>query len=376
MMQMVTINWHIYVLTDSPIALGLVSLVRVVPIVLFSLIGGVFADARDRKKVMLVTQFAMMLFAALLGLITHLGIVSALSIYLLAALTSAASAFDTPARLSLAPNLVPKEHLTNAVSLTNLMQRFGAVVGPSLAGFVIAAWSVGAVYWINAISFLAVLIALVLLKTPTQENLGATRVTLGAVTEGVRFVRHSKIILSAMLLDFFAEFFGSASALLPIFARDILQVGPQGLGILYSAQSIGSVLSGAALSIVGRIRRAGIVVLVAVAIYGVATVLYGISQLFLLSVLFLALLGAANTVSAIMRQTIRQLATPDRLRGRTTSVSMIFAMGGPQLGNLEAGIVAALFGAPLSVISGGIATVIIVALVAWLAPQFREYRDS
>lgn len=374
-MQMVAINWHIYILTGSALALGLVGLMRVVPIIVFSLIGGVFADAHDRRRVLMFTQSAMMLFAATLGLVTNLGWVSAAVIYLLAALTAAAVAFDSPARQSLAPNLVPKEHLTNALSLNNIMHQTAAIVGPGLAGFTIAWQGVGAVYWINAASFLAVLFALALIRTPTQQNQGAARITLSALSEGIHFVRRSKIILSTMLLDFFATFFSSASALLPIFARDILQVGPQGLGILYSAQSSGAVAAGAGMSLVGSIKRKGGVVLGAVAIYGTATALYGMSQSFTLSVIFLALVGAADTVSTILRNTIRQLATPDHLRGRMTSVNMIFVMGGPQLGNLEAGIVAALIGAPFSVITGGVATVITVAAVAWLAPQFRSYRD-
>jgi hypothetical protein len=178
-----------------------------------------------------------------------------------------------------------------------------------------------------------------------------------------------------MLLDFFATFFSSASALLPIFARDILRVGPEGLGILYSAQSVGAVVAGVGMAVVGNITRQGVVLLVAVAAYGAATALYGASQWFALSILFLALLGAADTVSTILRNTIRQISTPDHLRGRMTSVNMIFFMGGPQLGNLEAGVVAALFGAPFSVITGGIATVIAVVAVAWLVPQLRNYQN-
>ena len=197
--------------------------------------------------------------------------------------------------------------------------------------------------------------------------------TLTALGEGIHFVRQSKIILATMLLDFFATFFSSASALLPIFAREILQVGPEGLGILYAAQPAGAVVAGAGMSGVGRVKRQGAVVIWAAVLYGVATALYGASQWFALSFLFLALVGAADTVSTILRNTLRQLATPDHLRGRMSSVNMIFMMGGPQLGNLEAGVVAALIGAPLSVITGGIATVILVAATAWLVPQLREY---
>jgi MFS family permease len=177
-----------------------------------------------------------------------------------------------------------------------------------------------------------------------------------------------------MVLDFVASFFASASALMPIFANDILKVGPQGLGLLYAAQPVGAVAAGATISFIGNIKRSGFVFLAALACYGLATAFYGGSRSFALSLLFLALIGAADAVSAIMRNTIRQLATPDHLRGRLQSLNAMFVMGGPQLGNLEAGIVAAQWGAPFSVISGGVATVIAVAFILWLSPKVRDYR--
>jgi MFS family permease len=372
-MQIVTINWHIYILTSSALALGLIGLVRVVPIVVFALAGGLFADARDRRHVLLVTQSAMMLFAALLAWVTVSGHVNAPIIYLLAALIAAVGAFDAPARQALVPNLVPREQLTNALSLNNIMWQVAAIVGPALAGFIIASLGVGAVYWINAVSFLAVLVALLLMRTPTQQNIGVARVTIAALTEGIQFVKQSQVIFATMLLDFFATFFSSATALLPIFARDILRVGPEGLGILYAGESVGAVIAGAGLSLAGQVRRQGTVLLISVAVYGVATALYGGSRWFALSFLFLVLLGAGDTVSTILRSTIRQIVTPDHLRGRMTSVNMIFFQGGPQLGELEAGLVAAAFGTPFSVISGGIATVILVVLTAWRAPKLRNY---
>jgi len=323
--------------------------------------------------VMIVTQSAMMFFAATLGLSTITGLISAPLIYLLAALIASASAFDSPARQALIPNLVPREHLTNALSLNNLMRQAGAIMGPAIAGFAIAGFGVESVYWINAVSFLAVLAALVLMRTPAQQNPGATQVSLSALTEGLRFVFQSQMIMATMLLDFFATFFSSATSLLPIFAKEILRVGPEGLGILYAAESIGAVVAGAGMSLIGNVRKHGLILLGSVAVYGAATTFYGMSELFVLSIFFLALVGAADTVSTILRNTIRQLATPDHLRGRMTSVNMIFFQGGPQLGNLEAGIVAALFGAPFSVISGGVATVLLVAATAWLAPRLRSY---
>jgi len=373
-MQMVTINWHIYMLTGSALALGLTGLARIVPIIAFSLIGGVFADAHDRKRVLLFTQSSMLIFAVILALVTSIGKASPAAIYLLSALTAAASAFDNPARNSLAPNLVPREHLTNALSLNSVLVRTSSIIGPGMAGFVIARFGIAAVYWFNAISFIAVLIALIMIKAPTQEHLGRTRVTFGAFAEGIRYARQSTIVFATILLDFLASFFSSASALLPIFANEILKVGPQGLGLLYAAQPAGALIAGAAISFIGNVKRQGLVFLTALAIYGLATALYGGSRWFAISLVFLALIGVADGTSSIMRNTIRQLATPDNLRGRAQSLNAMFVMGGPQLGNLEAGAVAALWGAPFSVISGGVATVITVALTFWLAPQVRDYR--
>jgi hypothetical protein len=234
---------------------------------------------------------------------------------------------------------------------------------------------VAAVYWINAVSFLAVLIGLGLMKKPTQQTLSRTRISLSSVVEGIVFVRRSRIVFSTMLLDFIGSFFASASALLPIFAHEILRVGPQGMGILYASESVGALMAGAAMSLAGNMKKKGTHVLWALLIYGAATALYGLSRWFVLSVFFLAVVGAADTFSTILRNTIRQLATPDHLRGRMSAVNMLFSRGGPQLGNLEAGVVAALIGAPLSVVTGGLATVVTALMVAWSIPTLRNYRD-
>ncbi len=374
-MQQVTIHWHIYLLTHSAFALGLVGLVRFAPIVVFSLIGGVIADTYDRRRVMLITQSAMMLSATILGLLTYSGWISTGLIYVLVAFTGAGEVFDAPARDSLPPNLVPIGHLTNALSLNNISRHTASIVGPALAGFVIAWKGVAAVYWINAASFLAVLVALVLMRTPTQQELKAAKITLKAFGDGIRFLRRSQVIFSIMLIDLFGVFFSSASALLPIFAREILRVGPKGFGILSSSQAAGAVIAGAGIAFAGNLKKKGPLVLWAFALYGTATALFGMSRWFALSVFFLAMVGAMHTCGAILRNTIRQLVTPDHLRGRMGSLNVVFTRGGFQLGNLEAGIVASLIGVPLTLITGGIATVITVAAVAWLVPQLRNYRD-
>jgi MFS family permease len=374
-MQSLTINWHISVLTNyNPLALGLVGLSRVIPIIIFSLIGGAVADARDRRKLMILTQSAMAIFAAVLAFLTDHGLDIVWPIYVLSAMSASAWAFDNPARQALIPSLVPREHLANAMSLNSIMFQTATIVGPTIAGFLIAGHSISIVYWINSLSFLAVIVALLFMH---PVKVATRKVDLGSVREGIAFVRHQPIIWSTMTLDFIATFFSSASQLLPIFAAKILNVGAQGFGILEAAPAIGALLSGSTMSVViMRIKRPGALILWSVALYGLATLAFGISTSFFLSLIFLGLTGIADNVSTILRSTIRQLVTPDHIRGRMTSVNMIFFMGGPQLGELEAGVVAALIGAPLSVITGGLGCLIAVALVAWKVPMLRKFDED
>jgi MFS family permease len=372
-MQNVAINRQIYQQTDSAVMLGLVGLVRVVPIVIFSLFGGVVADTYNRRRIMMITQSIGMLAATGLALVTWFGVATPAIILALTGVTASSAAFDGPARQSLIPNLVPPEHLTNAISLNTMMFQAATVVGPALSGFTIANIGVEAVYWINALSFLAVLVALGRMRVVEARRDTTAKVDLESLFEGLRFVRRNTMIFSTMLLDFFATFFSSATALLPIFARDVLHVGPQGLGLLYAAESVGSLLTGLIVSMMGDIRRKGRVLLVSVALYGLATAIYGLSTDFVLSLLLLGLVGAGDSVSTVLRSTIRQSVTPDHIRGRMTAVNMIFFMGGPQLGNLEAGLLAAAIGAPYSVVIGGLATVIVVGITAARFPQLRNY---
>jgi MFS family permease len=393
MMQSAAILWHVSLLVPEDrkaLALGMVGLVRIVPIVVFSLVSGVVADVLDRRKLMLATQTVMATFAGILALLTFRGLHAVWPIYLLAAFGSAAAAFDGPARQSLIPNLVPREHLANAISLNTIMSQLASVAGPSLAGVVIALLGVAWAYLFNAASFLVVIAALLLMRN-VQASGGPRRdsrpglpeaggeqpaaISLHAAFEGLRFVFSADMIRATMLLDFFATFFSSATALLPIFAQDILHVGAHGYGWLYAAPSVGAlVASGGMVPLVDRIDRRGRVLLWAVCAYGAATVVFGVSRSFSLTFACLALAGAADTVGMVLRNIIRQMTTPDRLRGRMTSVNMIFFMGGPQLGELEAGLVANWVGAPLSVVSGGLGCLVATAVIAATTPALRHYR--
>jgi MFS family permease len=379
MMQSAAILWHVSLLVPASqrgLALGCVGLVRIVPIVAFSLISGVVADALDRRKLMLITQTGMALAAAALALLDFSGVRALWPVYLLAALGSAFGAFDGPARQSLIPNLVPREHLPNAISLNTIMFQAAAVLGPALGGLVIGAAGVGWAYALNAVSFLFVIAALLQMRDVPGRAAGEkTEIGLRSAAAGWRFVFGTPLIRSTMLLDFFATFFASASALLPIFAQDILRVGARGYGLLSAAPSVGALLTSVALvPLIDRIHRRGATMLWAVLGYGLATVIFGVSRSFGLTFLCLALTGATDTVSMVIRNVIRQLNTPDSMRGRMTGVNMIFFMGGPQLGELEAGLVASAFGAPLSVVTGGIGCLLATAWVAWQTPALRAYR--
>lgn len=375
-MQLVAINWHIYLLTHSALALGLVGLFRAGPIILCSLLGGVIADVIDRRRLMIATQTVMLTSSAILALVTFSGLQHVWPIYLLTAIASAAWAFDTPARQALVPALVPPKDFPNAVSLGMLMFQIGMIVGPALAGFLLASRGPGLVYAINAASFVAVIAGLALMRVrgrPVVEDGKEPRVSVEALMEGLRFVWRTPIIVQTMTLDFVATFFASANQLLPIFAKDILQVGARGLGFLASAPAVGAVFAGLVMARLGILKRQGVIVIVSVAIFGSATIAFGLSRVFWFSLVMLAITGAADTVSTILRQTIRQLATPNNLRGRMTSVNMIFFMGGPQLGELEAGTVAAIFGAPLSVLTGGIGCLVAASVAIVAAKTLRRY---
>ncbi len=388
-MQVVAINWHVYVLTRSPLMLGFVGLTRVVPIVLFSLAGGVVADRHDRRRVMLLTQAAMACISVALAVLAfgHDDLVWPL--YVLNALQAAASAFDNPARQALIPRLVPFEDLPGALALNLTMFHAAMIGGPGLAGMIIAgaglpAWSesarLGVLYALNAASFLGVLATLATMRAsgaPEAPPEGHEP-PLEAVRAGLRFVVTTPIMVATMALDFFATFFAGAMSLLPVVADQVLHVGPRGYGWLVAAPAAGAVLGSLYTSLRPLPRRQGRAFLWAVAIYGLATVAYGLSRSYVLTLIALGITGVADLVSTVVRQTLRQILTPDAMRGRMTSINMVFFMGGPQLGEMEAGLVASLFataalGVTVSIVSGGLLTMAAAAFVALRSAHVRDY---
>ncbi len=372
-MQTVGVNWHMYELTNSPVSLGLVGIAGFVPVLLFSLIGGLFADKHDRKTIMITSQIILAGAAFLVSGATFLGSVSPLVLFGSVATLSLVMAFDIPARQSVIPSLVPSEYLVNAVSLATLVRQIALITGPSIAGFLIEFFGVKAVYATSGVLFLFAVVMILPVAIHHSMTKKEVAFRFSSILEGIAFVRRSPLIYSTMMLDFFATFFASATVLLPIFAKDTLGVGAKGLGILYAAPAIGALLTGTLLAGLHTLSRLGKILLAGVLLYGVATVGFGFSHIFLLSLFFLMLIGAGDMVSTVIRNSIRQLVTPDHLRGRMVSINMIFFTGGPYLGGAEAGFLAALLGAPLSVVVGGVGTILSAILVGIFVPVLRRY---
>lgn len=378
-MQIAALLWHIRTLTGEPepMALGGVGLARILPIIIFSLVGGVIADSFDRRRIMFVTQSSAALLALALGLFTQYGQITIWLIYALTALQAISVAFDGPARQALIPNLVPAKDLPNAFSMTSIAWQTGAILGPALFGFVIAFGGQESVYYINAISYLAVIIALMLIGPVTQTKTDRIAgVSWNSIKEGIHFIIGKPIILSTMLLDFVATFFASANTLMPIIARDILHVGEVEYGWLSAAQSVGAALAALVVSQLPGLRRQGQLFLGSVVVFGVATIVFGVSASLILAWFALAVMGSADSVSTIIRNTIRQLQTPDQIRGRMTSVNQIFFQGGPQLGEVEAGLVAHWFGAPLAIVTGGIGCIVGLGLILRKWPFLLTYNGD
>jgi MFS family permease len=376
-MQLWALFWHINQLNKNPIALGGIGLARIFPVIIFSLIGGALADSVDRRKVMFTTQSIAALLALALGLLTQFGHVTIWHIYLITAIQAIATAFDGPSRQALIPNLLPKKDLPNAFSMTFTSFQVGSVLGPALSGFVIAYGGQQAVYYFNAISFVAVLAALFLIgDVPQSFAEKSAGISVESIREGIHFIFNKPIILATMLLDFVATFFASANTLMPIIAKDVLKVGVVQYGYLSAAPALGAVLAALVISQIKELRKQGVLFLSAVVIFGFATIVFGATTSFVIAWIAIASTGAADGVSTIIRNTIRQLQTPDYIRGRMTSVNQIFFQGGPQLGEIEAGSVAQFFGAPFAVISGGIGCVIGTFFIIWKWPHLMRYNGD
>jgi len=367
------VAWHLFALTGSTFQLGLLGLVQFAPALGLVLVGGALADVRERRGIMLVAQSVWLAAASLLAAATLSEAVRTLHLHATVVVVAAAPAFDNPARAALLPTLVPRALLPRALVLAATTQALGFATGPALGGVLLALGGPGVLYVVHGGLLLASLGGLALLQ-PGAWTPGARKADLDAIREGLRFVRQQPVVLGCMLLDMLAVVFGSASALLPVYAEAILGVGPRGYGAFAAALEVGALATSLALSFRPPIRRAGRALLLAVAAYGLATIVFGISRWFPLSLVAYALVGVADQVSVVLRSTAIQLSTPDALRGRVSAVNLLFIGASNQLGAAESGFLAALTSAPFAVVSGGIASLVVVGAMAMLNPALRRYR--
>jgi MFS family permease len=360
-MQTVALAWHLFELTDSTFQVGLIALFGIVPFLFLSFVGGAVADRVDRKRVILVTQSATMMTTLVLVAATMSGNATAALIYGIAFVTGATRAFDAPARQALIPNLVPREELASALTLNTMLRQMATIFGPGAGGLIIGLAGVSAAYTINAATFLAVIGALLLMgPVPAATSRVAGR-GLDLVLGGLRFARGEPIVLSLLSLDFLVTVLGSTRALIPAFAVDVLEVGPEGAGLLYAAPAAGAVAGAMILGAMGTTWRSAWIVLAVSAAFGLCILGFGLSVFFPLSLLFLFGSGLADVIGEVMRATIVQLRTPDEVRGRVTSLSVMFTTGGPQLGQLQSGAIASAVGPAGAAVVGGAAVVLVVA---------------
>lgn len=369
-MQIVAVSWQVYELTHSAVALGIIGLLQAIPRLLFSLVGGVFADVLDRRKMLLAIEVAMSSASAALALCTFLHVINIWIIYVVVLLSATVSAFEFPTRQAIIPTLVPRSQMASAVSLSSVMMQLTFAIGAAFGGYAVAGLGLINTYWFDVITYGVAITTILLMVVPAIPPEKRAQPGLRAFTDGIHFLRSHPIILAVLSLDFFATFFGSPKALLPVYANDILHVGPQGLGILLAATSIGALVLTPLTGQIGRVAYKGAGVVLAIIGWGICIVAFGVATGPLwLSVLFLAGAGAADMISMILRGLVVQLTTPDEFRGRISAVNAMFVVGGPMLGQFESGVVAGFATPQLSVISGGIACIVATVLIAVAVPR-------
>lgn len=367
------VAWHVFALTGSAFHLGLIGVVQFVPSFALVLVGGAAADSFDRRRIMMLAQGVALAAAGVLVVATWRGAVGLSLLYAVIVVVAAAGAFDSPARAALLPTLVPRDLFPRAVTIAATNQALAFATGPAVAGLLIAAGGVRSAYVAYAVLLAGSIVGLRFLR-PARATMPARGMTVHAVREGLRFVRRTPVVFGCMVLDMFAVILGGATALLPIYATDILGVGPTGYGLLSSALETGALVTSLVLIALPPLRRAGRTLLAAVAAYGIATIVFGLSRSFPLSLAAYLVVGVADQVSVVVRATAVQLETPDELRGRVSAVSMMFIQASNQLGAAESGFLAAVTSAPFAVVSGGVGALAVVAIVAGTLPALRRYR--
>ena len=377
-MQAVAVGWQVYEITKRPLDLGLVGLAQFLPSILLFLLSGHAADRFNRRNLLVVCDFGFALCFALLLAITLRGNVSIVSVYVVLVLLGVVRSFNGPVSRAIFPQLVPPEHFAGAVAWGSTFWQAATILGPVAGGLIYAFFErisghSGGPVAVYACAFVFAGIAIALtLRVPALEKPRTKPSALSNVFEGFRYIWREKLILGAISLDLFAVLLGGAVALLPVYAREILQAGPWALGILRSAPGVGAGVMAIAIAHHPLKKKAGATMLWCVAGFGLCTVLFGVSRSFAISLLALFLVGATDMVSVIVRATLIQVATPDEMRGRVNAVDMIFIGASNELGQFESGITAQWFGTVPAVILGGIGAIVVTGLWAWMFPQLRK----
>jgi MFS family permease len=373
--QRMAITWQVFELTRDPLQLGLLGLVRFVPVLVFGLLGGVIADHRDRRQVLIFTHLALMLSTGTLAVATFADQASMPLIYTITFISSAFNAMAGPARQALIPNLVPRSALAGAAAMVNLSMQTAMVAGPAIGGLIIAQTDLAFAYALDTASFIAVIAAAIMMKTK-QERVPITERGLSAIKAGFMFLWQTPILLAIMSLDFIATFFGAITNLMPIFAEEILGGGANQLGLLLSAPAAGAVIGSVVFGLFTMPERPGRAMVACVVAYGACIAGFGLTGNLWLALLFLAGSGAADSVSMALRHAIRNLITPDAYRGRIAAAHSAFAMGGPQLGEFRGGAMASAIGAPAAVAIGGVGTILSAIAMVRMVPRLTRYRSD
>jgi len=372
-MRQAQIFYHVYELSGSAFQLGLTGVAQGLPIFVFGLFGGALADFMDRKRLILITTVGNWLVAVVLGVVTVSGLIQVWHIQLGMALTSTVNIMLTPTRMSIISFLVPRSHLTNAVSLNSAVSQSSHFIGPMLGGLSLAWMNAGNAYLFNSLFYIPAVGAIFLLKIPPIVGKLPERFSLSAMLGGFRFLFSEPVVFAMVILDFVVIGFGYFRPLLPVFAKDILFVGPAGFGMLSSAPAIGGMVGTVALLLIGDVKKKGLLATWSFLGYAIAVGIFALSTNFLLSLFLLAITGLTNSLQAVMRQTTFHILTPDQVRGRAFAVFHMFSQGANGFGATEIGFAAALLGAPGSLLFG-CAVGSLLTLACWvLMPGLRTF---
>ncbi|MEA2640694.1 MAG: hypothetical protein QOF51_2088 [Chloroflexota bacterium] len=362
-MQQIVISWQIYNLTDSALSVGLVGLFRAIPVIAFSLIGGTLADAMDRRRLLLITQVSTLLLALTLATLTTTGLITEWLIYGIAFLASTASSFDQPARQAIIPTILPPQYINNAVNVNLITRHTGAIIGPTIGGFVIDWYGVPEAYWVVVALDVVQIGTIVAMRIPPLPG-GEKRQGAGvrAIIEGMRFAWATPIVLVVLSEDFVNTFFGNTRSAYPTFARDVFLAGPEGLGILAAAPSVGALLGIAGALYVGDVRRKGLGMILCSLGFGLSIIVFGLGPTIWISALGLAGYGFVDAIADSMNYTLMITETPNELQGRVASLAFMMFAAGPSLGQLQVGFLISVVG-PRQALTFGGSMIMLVALM-------------